>query len=180
MGQMQRADTYSRSTASRNDQTHEPLEIDVPGSQNHSLRVPEVPMTSLTVKLKDHPAMRGMLKTLGYRRTTARIVFTDRVELNGRYWDSGSRTDYTVVDIVPMRFTRIPPCNPPQFGGPQHEVFHDILPGQCVISHGTFCGKPAHACVYINKADGLLWLGVETALTFESENTLLPMHGRAF
>lgn len=124
-------------------------------------------MTALTVKLKEHPAMRAMLKSLGYRRTTARIVFTSRCELQGMYWDSGSRSTYTVVDIVPMRFTRIPQCDPPQFGGPPTARVHDILPGQCVISHGTFCGKPSHACIYVNKDDGLTWLGVETALTLE-------------
>jgi len=129
-------------------------------------------MTSLTVKLKDNPAMRAILKRLGYRRTTARIVFASRCELNGRYWDSGSRTAYTVVDIVPMRYTAVPPCNPPQFGGPTTEVFRDILPGQCVISHGVFCGKPAHACIYINRDDGLTWLGVEVALTLNAPKGL--------
>lgn len=114
---------------------------------------------SFGVKLSEHPQLRAMLKVLGYRRHTARIVYASRCELNGRYWDGGSRSTYTVVDIVPMKFTRIPHCAPPQFGGPSEDIFHDILPGQCVVSHGTFCGKQSHAAVYIGEADYKRWFG---------------------
>ncbi len=89
------------------------------------------PMSSFTVKLSEHKQLRAMLKVLGYRRTTARIVIASRAELNGRYWDEGSRNVYTVCDIVPMKLTRVPQCAPPQFGGPTESQFHDILPGQC-------------------------------------------------
>ena len=122
-------------------------------------------LAGFTVKLSEYPQLRTMLKHIGYRRHTARIVPSSRCELNGRYWAGGSRDSYTVCNIMQMHFHPIPQCAPPQFGGPTEPQFHDILPGQCVISHGTFCGKPAHAAVYIG-ADGLILLGLPDPRVF--------------
>ena len=87
-----------------------------------------------------------------YKKRSASVVATDEVELHGTYWDGGSRSTYTAVDLATMRSRGAPQYAPPQFGGPRQAPRVVIPDGVAIVETGVFCGKTASACVYVNHA----------------------------
>ena len=107
-----------------------------------------------TITKKTHPKEWAIIKKVlpNYRKRTAIMNYQDSVEFHGRYWDGGSRTVWYIlrgnlVDQVPSR-------NDYPFTAKELEVDlvnpNDGGVSVIVVSAGTFCGKPATACLYIN------------------------------
>lgn len=92
-------------------------------------------------------------KHFGTRKQSIRIIVTDQpVELNGGYWDGGSRSEYWGMQKTGSRTRLSYPTAPPQFGGgapgsvmPTDEV--------AVVRGGVFCGNESGLTVYVNKLD---------------------------
>lgn len=118
--------------------------------------------------MKD-PTVIRLMRAVGSRKRSAHYVVTDRVELHGTYWDGGSRSTYTAVRLSDGRTVTAPQYDPPQFGGPRTAPTCEVPEGICIVSHGTFCGKPATPCFYINPADATrllpLWKAPEALPT---------------
>ena len=72
------------------------------------------------VTLKDHPEIKALVLAADhtYRKHEAVIKVETHVTLSGTYWDGGTRSTYTAVDLATHRSQGAPHYNPPQFGGP--------------------------------------------------------------
>lgn len=108
-----------------------------------------------TVTLKDHPEVLRAIRAADptYRKTKAFIYTRESVTLHGTYWDGGSRSTYTAVELATGRNKGAPQYAPPQFGGPRQAPEVQIPPDVVIVETGTFCGKPATATVYVNPAN---------------------------
>ena len=104
-----------------------------------------------TLELKGAPEVMRAIRAADstYRKHKAFLVATDEMELQGTYWDGGSRTRYTAVDFATGRVVPAPSYAPPQFGGPQTAPCFAIPAGIAIVATGTFCGKTATASVYV-------------------------------
>lgn len=111
----------------------------------------------MIVELKSHPEVLRVIRAVSpsYRKAKAIIVTAERVELNGTYWDGGSRSSYCGVDLASMREVGngAPQYAPPQFGGPRITPTVELPEGRAIVKLGTFQGKTATATVYINPAN---------------------------
>lgn len=109
----------------------------------------------MIIELKDHLALKMQLLRLipKYRKHKAIIVITDSIDMVGTYWDGGSRSSYSFMNMATGAEFFAPQYNPPQFGGPQVAPKIEIKPGTLCVSTGTFRGKIATATVYLNPAD---------------------------
>lgn len=108
---------------------------------------------SMTITLKDHPAVKRLILAAdsSYKKHQATIVSNRATcELQGTYWDGGSRNTYTAVDMLTYRSQGAPQFNPPQFGGPRTAPVVDIPLNVCIVRTGTFCGKTSCATVYLH------------------------------
>ena len=105
-----------------------------------------------TVTLKDAPEIARLVKAAApdYRKRQAFIFISDDVSLSNTYWDGGSRSTYTAVNLETLRASTAEQFAPPQFGGPRVAPKVKIPDGACIVETGTFCGKPATASVYLN------------------------------
>ena len=74
-----------------------------------------------TVTLKQHPEILRVIRAADptYRKTKAFIYTRESVTLHGTYWDGGSRSTYTAVELATGRNKGAPQYAPPQFGGPE-------------------------------------------------------------
>jgi hypothetical protein len=108
-----------------------------------------------TIELKTAPELARIVRAAdgAYRKTKARLVINPTCTLYGTYWDGGSRTTYTAVNLATMRAASAEQFAPPQFGGPAAAPTVDIPEGIAIVATGVFCGKPATASVYINPAN---------------------------
>ena len=101
-----------------------------------------------TVTLSGFPEI-ARLMPVGYKKRKAFIQSREKITLSNTYWDGGSRSSYTIVNIVTGKVTydSYAAC-PPQFGGitPVVEIDNDIA----IIETGVFCGKPATASVFVS------------------------------
>ena len=94
-----------------------------------------------------------------YRKKSATLVVTDSVELNGTYWDGGSRSTYTAVNLATLQTGTAAQYAPPQFGGPSKALRVVIPAGVAIVETGVFCGKTASACVYVSTESATKLLG---------------------
>lgn len=85
-----------------------------------------------------------------YRKHKASLNVADTMTLSGTYWDGGSRSTYTAVDIATGRASTAEQFAPPQFNGPSAAPRVAIPDGIAIVETGTFCGKPATARVTVN------------------------------
>ena len=79
----------------------------------------------------------------GYKGRKVQLIARSEIELDGLYWDGGSRSQYTLIDLDTFR-TGSPPaaaCNPPQFGGPASAPKVTIPVNGAILEHSTFRGK---------------------------------------
>lgn len=105
-----------------------------------------------TIKLKEYPEILRIVRAAdsSYKKHDAIVVTTDSLELTGTYWDGGSRSSYTAVDLATCRSKGAPQYDPPQFGGPRVAPTVVIPDGVAIVRTGTFCGRTAVAFVYVN------------------------------
>jgi hypothetical protein len=107
------------------------------------------------VELKTAPELIRVIRAAdsAYRKTKAFLRVQPTCTLHGTYWDGGSRTTYTAINLSTMRAATADQFAPPQFGGPAQAPTVDIPEGIAIVATGVFCGKPATASVYINPAN---------------------------
>lgn len=97
-------------------------------------------------------------KHFGTKKNSLSIVVTDKpVELNGGYWDGGSRSEYWGMTKSGSRVALSYPTAPPQFGGgaPGSVAPTDDM---AVVRGGVFCGNVSGLTIYVNKLDGWMRL----------------------
>ena len=101
-----------------------------------------------TVTLSGFPEI-ARLRPVGYKKRKAFIQSREKITLSNTYWDGGSRSSYTIVNLTTGKTTYDSyAAVPPQFGGvaPVVEIDNDIA----IIETGVFCGKPATASVFVS------------------------------
>jgi hypothetical protein len=100
-----------------------------------------------TVTLSGFPEIARLMPR-GYKKRKAFIQSREKITLSNTYWDGGSRSSYTIVNIVTGQITTCAQYAPPEFGGitPVIKIDDDIA----IIETGVFCGKPATASVFVS------------------------------
>ena len=101
-----------------------------------------------TVTLSGFPEIARLMPQ-GYKKRKAFIQSREKITLSHTYWDGGSRSSYTIVNLTTGKTTYDSYATvPPQFGGvaPVVEIDNDIA----IIETGVFCGKPATASVFVS------------------------------
>ena len=102
-----------------------------------------------TVTLSGFPEIARLIpRCVGYKKRKAFIQSRTEKSLSNTYWDGGSRSSYTIVNIITGQITTCAQYAPPQFGGtePVVKIDNDIA----IIETGVFCGKPATASVFVS------------------------------
>lgn len=104
-----------------------------------------------TITLKDRPDLQKIVKMVDgkCRKAKAFLHRRNEVTLSGTYWDSGSRSQYYLVNLNSGTVTPCASFAPVQFGGPREDRVQKIEPGFAVVETGTFCGKPATPSIYL-------------------------------
>lgn len=108
-----------------------------------------------TVNLKQHPEILRAIRAADptYRKAKAFLFVRESVTLSNTYWDGGSRSTYTAVDLATGRNKGAPQYAPPQFGGPRQAPEVELPADVVIVETGIFCGKTATATVYVNPAN---------------------------
>ena|SRR3990167_3835250 len=108
-----------------------------------------------TVALSEHPEIKRAILAVSpsYKKRLAFFTVAETVELNGTYWDGGSRSTYTAVRLADGFALGAPQYDPPQFGGPRQAPTVAIPTGVAIVETGIFRGKTATAQVTISPAD---------------------------
>lgn len=107
------------------------------------------------IDLKTAPEIKRLIRAAdpSYKKHKAILCVTREVALSGTYWDGGSRSSYTAVNLANMRSSGAPQYAPSQFGGPRETPRVQLPSGACIVETGVFCGKTAAATVYLNPDD---------------------------
>jgi hypothetical protein len=107
------------------------------------------------IELKTAPELLKVIRAAdpNYRKRQATLSASETVGLYGTYWDGGSRSTYTAVDLLTGRSKGAPQYDPPQFGGPRIVPEVAIPEGIAIVQTGIFMGKTATASVYVNPAN---------------------------
>jgi hypothetical protein len=110
---------------------------------------------SKTLKMKDHPEIKRVVLAAdrSYKKHDVILVVTDSVELTGTFWEGGSRSTYTAVNLATFVSQGAPQYDPPQFGGPRVAPNVTIPEGVAIVKTGIFCGRTGLAFVYVNEAN---------------------------
>lgn len=103
------------------------------------------------VTLECGTQLHSICRLVSKKRKAMVAPRTDKVSLSGTFWDSGSRSDYYLVNLETMRAQPLAGVAPMQFGGPKDDPVHPLLPGFAIVQAGTFCGRPATPVVYLPK-----------------------------
>ena len=116
------------------------------------------------VTLKDHPEIKALVLAADrtYRKHEAVIKVETHVTLSGTYWDGGTRSTYTAVDLATHRSQGAPHYNPPQFGGPTASPEVALPIGTVIVETGIFCGKKATAYISVHPENMAKLLPVPT------------------
>lgn len=114
-----------------------------------------IPYNSTTLVLKDEPLLKALIQAAdpSYKRLKAFVRVTDKVELQGTYWDGGTRSTYTAVNIQTRVSSAAEQYAPAQFGGPAEAPVVQLPPGAVIVQTGFFCGKVSQARVYVHPKD---------------------------
>lgn len=116
----------------------------------------------MTTKVKSLTNSRKRQFSLGTRTT----VCTDS------YWDGGSKSDYTVINLDTGRWLT-PPAG--QYPWTTRNDY-TLQPGDVVVETGMFCGKaaaPHFMCRPEDEERVLAWLGIPPT-TIQAEDTVPP------
>lgn len=106
----------------------------------------------MRINLASEPNFSKIIKRVepGYKKREAAFSVRDTITLEGTYWDGGSRSTYTAINLQTLQTSAAEQFAPPQFGGPRHAPAVTIPDGVAIVETGIFCGKPATARVYVN------------------------------
>jgi len=109
----------------------------------------------IPVELKNHPEIKAIIRAAepSYKRREAVIVVQAAVTLTDTYWDGGSRSIYTAVNMLTRRSAGAPQYDPPQFGGPKETPVVTLPENIAIVRTGTMCGKTARAYVYVHPSN---------------------------
>ena len=103
---------------------------------------------------RDAAEFKAILSKIGYRRKKVAVVAAESVTLCGLNWDGGSRTSYAAFSLAGTGLGNLDHYhNPAPWNNAAEGVTLPVPRGACVVSHGTFLGKPAMARIYVNPAD---------------------------
>jgi hypothetical protein len=105
-----------------------------------------------TLLINQVPEIARLIRAVApsYRKKSVRVSVRESVTLHGTYWDGGSRSVYSAVEIATGRHVSAPNYAPAAFGGPQSAPVVAIPEGVAIVETGVFMGKPSTACVYLN------------------------------
>lgn len=127
-------------------------------------------MPSLKIELKSAPEVKRLINRIlpEYRKHNVYLSEFHPQSINS-YWDGGSKTYYTLVDLSTMKTAPLPTSTHPFFDvarygvrGESEAVSVDhagnitlkVLPENfALITSGIFCGKPGTAHIYLNPAN---------------------------
>jgi len=103
-----------------------------------------------TVTLAGYPEIARLIKIAasGYKKRKAFIQSRTEKSLSNTYWDGGSRSSYTIVNLSTGQVIPCPQNAPLHFNGtaPTIKIDDDTV----IIETGVFCGKTATASVYVS------------------------------
>lgn len=103
------------------------------------------------IKCKDVPELAVFVKAVGSRKQSLTFTVCEKVNLFGRYWNGGSRSEYVAVDIATMKMSQAEHAYNPLVDS--ESVTIPLPEGIVIIRIGTFCGKPATPHIFINPAN---------------------------
>lgn len=89
-------------------------------------------------------------RTLGYAGRKIKLNVTDKVTMLNTYWDGGSRSTYSAMNLATMTMVDLPKFNPPQFGGPSSPPEIELTDNLAVIEHSVFCGKDSGLTISVS------------------------------
>lgn len=109
----------------------------------------------MIVELKNHPELMRVIRAADstYRKHKAIVNAYPSIELSGTYWDGGSRSTYTAVNLTTFKSSAAAQYAPAQVGGPRETPRCDIPEGVAIVKTGVFCGRTAAATVFLNPAN---------------------------
>ena len=87
-----------------------------------------------------------------YRGRKWKITVTERITLANAYWDGGSKSTYTAVDLATGRTSEAHSALSNPFRTPQAPDV-EIPRGVCVLEHVVFCGKDCGIYVHVRPED---------------------------
>ncbi len=104
---------------------------------------------------KDNPEALRLIRAAdpSYRKHQFTLTASETVCLSNTYWDGGSRSTYTAIDLITGRNKGAPQFDPPEFGGPKTAPIVSIPEGIAIVETGVFMGKPATAHIFVNPAN---------------------------
>jgi len=104
----------------------------------------------MTVKASD---VSEIMRAVGSRKRTAWITPSESVSYSGTFWDGGSRSEYTAIDLETGRAVSGVRFNPPMFGGPNETPVVPVPQGVVIVRHGVCMGKPATPHIFVHPSD---------------------------
>lgn len=120
------------------------------GAALHNTREREITMQVLSSR--DHPEALKIIKAAhpGYRKQQFCVHVSESVCLSNTFWDGGSRSDYTAIDLTTRRIKGLPRYAPPEFNNPRIAPLVPIPPGTAIVETGYSCGQTATARIYVH------------------------------
>lgn len=106
----------------------------------------------MIVKLSEYPILKAAIKQAApsYKKHSAILFEADGLDIDGGYWDGGSRYGFLQCDLTGHGVESIATSTaPPQFGGSGSKR-HDIPGHKMVLKLGTFRGKTATVIITAN------------------------------
>lgn len=104
--------------------------------------------------IRDAAEFKSILSKIGYRRKKVVLVATKVVTITGLNWSGGSRTSYAAFELNGKALGNADAYHTPApWNNPGEGVAMPIPNGTCVVSYGTFMGKPSMAYIYVNPED---------------------------
>jgi hypothetical protein len=116
-----------------------------------------------TVPLAEAPGISRIVRAAvpNYRKRSVRIRVANTVALHGTFWDGGSRSTYTAVDLATARCIDAPQYAPAAFGGPSQAPVVELPRNVAIVESGVFCGKPATVRVHIRPENAQTQVALE-------------------
>lgn len=111
-------------------------------------------------------------RKVGYDGRKIKIRVTDSVSLMGTYWDGGSRSTYSGLNLASMESVSLPQFNPPQFGGPSSPPEVPLIENLAIVEHSIFCGKDTGLTIYISAQNAAPLLPKSLELTQDEQTCL--------
>lgn len=99
-----------------------------------------------------------------YRGRSVCVVAAESLTLHNTQWSGGSRTQYVLISLRPIKAMPIPSA-PFLQHSQMHETPQEIRPGFAIVSHSYFCGKDGGLTIYLHPSEMPKRLKAETDVT---------------